>query len=82
MPKCHSPPWYIRLTLYVSQYAPRYTVPFAVCLAFWAASIGAVCFTWWKSYGTEKETRRIAQLRWDAGKKGEVIDEDVEIPRK
>lgn len=70
-------------TLYTAQifrakYAPQYTVPFMICLAFWVITLITVLAVWWYMRDVEKESRRIAGLRRKVGKEANnVIEQDV-----
>ncbi|WVQ85841.1 hypothetical protein IAT38_008009 [Cryptococcus sp. DSM 104549] len=64
--------------IYRAKYAPRYTIPYIVCIIFLAASIAAVAVTWYLSSDIEKDTRRVAKLRRQEAKlKNAIAQEDV-----
>ncbi|KAK0482181.1 MFS general substrate transporter [Armillaria novae-zelandiae] len=59
--------------IFQSKYAPRYTIPYIVCIVFFALALLAVLFTWYFSYGTEKQNRRLAKERRVAGKVENIV---------
>ncbi|KAE9367761.1 pantothenate transporter [Stipitochalara longipes BDJ] len=65
--------------IFRSQYAPHYTVSFAVAMALVGAAIVCNLGTWWVTRRTERETRVLKLERIKAGKRGETVLEDVEI---
>ena len=67
--------------IFRSKYAPRYAVPYAVCIAFFAASIGSVLSMWYFCSDVEKQTRMINRERRAAGKEGVMIEADVEVSK-
>lgn len=49
---------------------------------FHLVTLGAILFTWYFCRDTERETRRVAATRHEAGKQtGEVLEEDVHVGR-
>lgn len=62
--------------IFRAKYAPRYTVPYIVCLVFLVLSLLATLWTWWLTAPLEKETRRIAKIRNAAGKGQNVLVAD------
>ncbi|KAK0437463.1 MFS general substrate transporter [Desarmillaria tabescens] len=46
--------------IFQSKYAPRYTIPYIVCIIFFALALFAVLFTWYFSYGGLAKERRTA----------------------
>ncbi|GAA6008863.1 hypothetical protein JCM10207_001750 [Rhodosporidiobolus poonsookiae] len=68
--------------IFRSQYAPRYTVPYMVCLAFFACMAITTILLWWKTYEVEKQTREVAAKRREVGKAtGEVIDDEIKVDK-
>ncbi|OCF32499.1 hypothetical protein I317_06825 [Kwoniella heveanensis CBS 569] len=66
--------------IFQSKYAPRYTTPFIVCAALTIGAGLMVLVNWWRTYNSEKETRRIMALRRKVGKENdEVLQEDVNL---
>ncbi|KAK0192494.1 MFS general substrate transporter [Armillaria mellea] len=59
--------------IFQSKYAPRYTIPYIVCIVFFALALLAVLFTWYFSYDTEKQNRRLAKERRMAGKVDNIV---------
>ncbi|PMD55218.1 MFS general substrate transporter [Hyaloscypha bicolor E] len=68
--------------IFRSQYAPHYTVSFAVAMALVGAAILFNLGTWWVTRRTERETRVLKLERIEAGRRGETVLEDVEIEEK
>jgi hypothetical protein len=68
--------------IFRSQYAPHYTVSFAVAMALVGAAILFNLGTWWVTRRTERETRVLKLERIKAGRRGETVLEDVEIEEK
>jgi hypothetical protein len=68
--------------IFRSQYAPHYTVSFAVAMALVGAAILFNLGTWWVTRRTERETRVLKLERVKAGRRGETVLEDVEIEEK
>ncbi|ORY35300.1 MFS general substrate transporter [Naematelia encephala] len=68
--------------IFRSQYAPSYRIPFIVCNVFLGCTVFAILFIWKIAYTSEKETRRVAKVRRDEGKEGNMIaDVEVHDPR-
>ncbi|KAK8845274.1 hypothetical protein IAR55_005987 [Kwoniella newhampshirensis] len=66
--------------IFQSKYAPRYAVPFVVCIIFFAAAAIPVCSVWYFQRDIERETRELGVLRRKQGKKeGEVVDLEVKM---
>lgn len=65
--------------IFRSQYAPRYGTSFGVAMAMVGAAIGANGVTWWVTRKVEKETRVLKRARVGAGRRGEVVVDDVEV---
>ncbi|OJJ32918.1 hypothetical protein ASPWEDRAFT_53001 [Aspergillus wentii DTO 134E9] len=63
--------------IFRSEYAPKYTVPFAVTMGLIAGCILLTLGTWWVTRGTERSTRRLKLARLEAMKRGEAVLEDV-----
>ncbi|KAK2753336.1 hypothetical protein FQN55_003465 [Onygenales sp. PD_40] len=63
--------------IFRSQYAPRYTVPFAATMGLVGVSILVTLFTWWVTRGTERETRKLKRARVAAAARGEAVLNDV-----
>ncbi|KAI5480543.1 MFS general substrate transporter [Pseudohyphozyma bogoriensis] len=69
--------------IFRSQYAPRYTTPFIITLVFWALVIPATAWMWMHTKDTESDSRRVAALRREAGKKhNEVITDEIAVDEK
>ncbi|KAG4430559.1 hypothetical protein IFR05_013961 [Cadophora sp. M221] len=66
--------------IFRSQYAPHYTVGFAVAVSLVGCAIVMNLITWYVTRRTEKETRMLKLARVEAAKRGEGILEDVDIP--
>jgi len=62
---------------FLSKYGPRFKVSYGICIAFVGGVVIANSWTWYWQYGLEKETRRIARLRRQAGKDGVVAVEEL-----
>lgn len=65
--------------IFRSQYAPHYTVSFAIAMTLVGAAIAMNLLTWWVTRRTEKETRVLKLARIEAGKSGDAILDDVDI---
>ncbi|KAK1715326.1 major facilitator superfamily domain-containing protein [Colletotrichum lupini] len=65
--------------IFRSKYAPEYTVSFAVAMGMTGACILAICWTWWITRETERQTRHLRKRRLAAHKTNEVILDDVDI---
>ncbi|KAJ0306612.1 hypothetical protein COL516b_004405 [Colletotrichum fioriniae] len=65
--------------IFRSKYAPEYTVSFAVAMGMTGACILAICWTWWITRETERQTRHLRKKRLAAHKTNEVILDDVDI---
>ncbi|WVQ84828.1 hypothetical protein IAT38_006985 [Cryptococcus sp. DSM 104549] len=64
--------------IYRSKYAPRYTIPYIVCIIFFTVSIISVVVTWYLSRDIERETRRVAKIRRQEAKlKNAIAQEEV-----
>ncbi|KAL2841758.1 major facilitator superfamily domain-containing protein [Aspergillus pseudoustus] len=63
--------------MFRSEYAPGYTVPFAVAMGLVGLCAILTLITWWVTWDTERETRRLKLAKIAAEKRGEVILEDV-----
>ncbi|KAK0219920.1 MFS general substrate transporter [Armillaria fumosa] len=59
--------------IFQSKYAPRYTIPYIVCIVFFALALLAVLFTWYFSYDTEKQNRHLAKERRMPGEVGNIV---------
>ncbi|KAG7448395.1 MFS general substrate transporter [Guyanagaster necrorhizus] len=59
--------------IFQSKYAPRYTIPYIVCIIFFALALLAVLFTWYFSHDIEKENRRQAKERRLVGKVDNIV---------
>ncbi|KAF4977634.1 hypothetical protein FDECE_18333 [Fusarium decemcellulare] len=65
--------------IFRSKYAPEYTVSFAVAMGMTGACILAICWTWWLTRETERQTRHLRKKRLAAYKNNEVVLDDVDI---
>ena len=65
--------------IFRSQYAPHYTVSFAVAMALVGCAIAMNLTTWYVTRRTEKETRVLKLARVKASRRGEAVLEDVDI---
>ncbi|RSH84130.1 uncharacterized protein EHS24_005633 [Apiotrichum porosum] len=75
---CGQIPGLYTAQFFQSKYAPRYAVPFGICIAFTGAVFIANAWIWYWQYDLEKETRRVARARRAAGKsEGVVVVEEV-----
>ncbi|KAJ5438112.1 uncharacterized protein N7458_009110 [Penicillium daleae] len=63
--------------LFRSQYAPHYTVPFSVAMGLVGLCAILTLITWWVTWDTERDTRRLKLAKIAAQKRGETILEDV-----
>ena len=63
--------------MFKSEYAPKYTVPFAAAMALVGACAILTLVTWWVTWETERDTRRLKLAKIKAEKRGEVILEDL-----
>lgn len=65
--------------IFRSKYAPRYSVSFGVAMGFTGLCILFTAWTWWVTRFTEKETREKRKLRIAALKRGEHLQDDVDV---
>jgi nitrate/nitrite transporter NarK len=63
--------------LFNSKYAPHYTVPFSVAMGLVGLCAILTLITWWVTWDTERDTRRLKFAKIAAEKRGETILEDV-----
>jgi nitrate/nitrite transporter NarK len=63
--------------LFNSKYAPHYTVPFSVAMVLVGLCAILTLITWWVTWDTERDTRRLKLSKIAAEKRGETILEDV-----
>ncbi|CAG7916352.1 unnamed protein product [Penicillium olsonii] len=63
--------------MFRSEYAPRYTVPFAAAMGLVGMCGLLTLVTWWITRETERDTRRLKLAKIAAEKRGETILEDV-----
>ncbi|KAJ6092324.1 hypothetical protein N7467_004293 [Penicillium canescens] len=63
--------------LFNSKYAPHYTVPFSVAMGLVGLCAILTLITWWVTWDTERDTRRLKLAKIAAEKRGETILEDV-----
>ncbi|CAG8204537.1 unnamed protein product [Penicillium olsonii] len=63
--------------MFRSEYAPRYTVPFAAAMGLVGMCGLLTLITWWITRETERDTRRLKLAKIAAEKRGETILEDV-----
>lgn len=68
--------------IFRSQYAPHYTVSFAIAMALVGAAIAMNLITWWVTRRTERETRVLKLARVEAAGRGETVLDDVVVDRK
>ncbi|ODO06734.1 hypothetical protein I350_04093 [Cryptococcus amylolentus CBS 6273] len=64
-----------------SKYAPRYTIPYVVCIVFLVLSFLALLVTWYLSAALEKETRRVAKVRRAEAKANRITQDEVVFRR-
>lgn len=62
--------------LFRAKYAPRYTIPYGTSLGFLVLSTLSVVWTWWLSFDIEKETRRVAKIRFEEGRERNVVSDE------
>ncbi|WVQ67112.1 uncharacterized protein L199_005307 [Kwoniella botswanensis] len=62
-----------------TKYAPRYAVSYSVSIVFIVGLMSASSFICYFQYDVEKQTREIARLRREEGKKNVVVEEDIKI---
>jgi nitrate/nitrite transporter NarK len=65
--------------IFRSEYAPHYTVSFAVAMALVGCAIAANLVTWWVTRRIERDTRVLKLARLKAAVNGETILDDVKI---
>ncbi|RMJ01441.1 hypothetical protein CDV36_015817 [Fusarium kuroshium] len=65
--------------IFRAKYAPEYTVSFAVAMGMTGACILAICWTWWLTRETERQTRHLRKRRLAAYKNNEVVLDEVDI---
>jgi hypothetical protein len=58
-------------------YAPHYTVPFSVAMGLVGICAILTVVTWWVTWDTERDTRRLKLAKIAAERRGETILEDV-----
>ncbi|KAJ5302316.1 hypothetical protein N7508_007179 [Penicillium antarcticum] len=63
--------------LFNSKYAPRYTLPFSVAMGLVGLCAILTLITWWVTWDTERDTRRLKLAKIAAEKRGETILEDI-----
>ncbi|KAL4934623.1 major facilitator superfamily domain-containing protein [Aspergillus undulatus] len=63
--------------MFKEEYAPRYAVPFAAAMGLVGACGILTLVTWWVTWETERDTRRLKLAKIKAEKRGEVILEDL-----
>ncbi|KAJ5618328.1 hypothetical protein N7528_006971 [Penicillium herquei] len=63
--------------LFRSSYAPRYIVPFSVAMGLVGACAILTLVTWWVTWDTERDTRRLKLAKIAAEKRGETLLEDI-----
>ncbi|KAK4688127.1 hypothetical protein P7C73_g1988, partial [Tremellales sp. Uapishka_1] len=74
-PSCQSRS--VSLQLQVDDKTPD-RIPFIVCEIFLGLTLFALAFTWWYAQDSERDTRRVAKARAEAGKRNNAIA-DVEV---
>ncbi|KAJ0330545.1 hypothetical protein COL922a_012411 [Colletotrichum nupharicola] len=65
--------------LFRSAYAPKYSTPFGVAMGMSGLCIVATAWTWWITRETERQTRHLKKMKIAAGKRDEVVYNDVNI---
>ncbi|KAJ0271478.1 hypothetical protein COL940_011001 [Colletotrichum noveboracense] len=65
--------------LFRSAYAPKYSTPFGVAMGMSGLCIVATAWTWWITRETERQTRHLKKMKIAAGKRNEVVYNDVNI---
>lgn len=65
--------------LFRSAYAPKYSTPFGVAMGMSGLCIVATAWTWWITRETERQTRHLKKMKIAAGKRNEVVYDDVNI---
>ncbi|KAJ5291018.1 hypothetical protein N7478_000269 [Penicillium angulare] len=63
--------------LFRSAYSPRYIVPFSVAMGLVGLCAILTLVTWWVTWDTERDTRRLKLAKIAAEKRGETLLEDV-----
>jgi nitrate/nitrite transporter NarK len=63
--------------MFRSEYAPRYSVSFSVAMGLVGICAILTVITWWVTWETERDTRRLKLAKIAAEKRGEVILEDL-----
>ncbi|KAJ5703125.1 hypothetical protein N7488_010673 [Penicillium malachiteum] len=63
--------------LFRSSYAPRYIVPFSVAMGLVGACAILTLVTWWVTWDTERDTRRLKLAKIAAEKRGETLLENI-----
>ncbi|GAA5900218.1 hypothetical protein JCM6882_002277 [Rhodosporidiobolus microsporus] len=59
--------------IFRSSFAPRYTVPYIISIVFIVISILSTFWAWWLSADVERETRRVAAIRFKEGKEHNAL---------
>ncbi|KAJ5310399.1 Amidase [Penicillium atrosanguineum] len=63
--------------IFRSKYAPHYTVPFSVAMGLVGLCAILTVVTWWVTWDTERDTRRLKLAKIAAERRGEIILEDI-----
>lgn len=63
--------------IFRSQYAPHYTMPFSVAMGLVGLCAVLTVVTWWVTWDTERDMRRLKLAKIGAEKRGETVLEDV-----
>ncbi|KAJ5548544.1 hypothetical protein N7513_005778 [Penicillium frequentans] len=63
--------------IFKSKYAPHYTVPFSAAMGLVGLCAILTLVTWWVTWDTERDTRRLKLAKIAAERRGEIILEDV-----
>ncbi|KAJ5950057.1 hypothetical protein N7454_001641 [Penicillium verhagenii] len=63
--------------LFNSKYAPHYTVPFSVAMGLVGLCAILTLVTWWVTWDTERDTRRLKLAKIAAERRGETLLEDL-----
>jgi hypothetical protein len=67
--------------IFRSKFAPRYTTPYIISIVFLVLSVLSTLWAWYLSKDVERETRRVAEVRYREGKDKGTLS-TVEIKAK
>ncbi|GAA5837188.1 hypothetical protein JCM11251_005280 [Rhodosporidiobolus azoricus] len=59
--------------IFQSKFAPRYTTPYCISIAFLFLSVLSTFWAWWLTADVERETRRVAAIRFKEGKERNAL---------